>query len=139
MELDQASPAPSSGTHYMNFAEEVPFEKRAAEARRILQKHPDRVPVILQKHQRSTLMEIPTKKFLVPGTMLCGEFKYTVQKHINSTASMEPLRADQTIYLFVGNCAPKPGATLSEIYETHKADDGFLYIRYSAENTLGSW
>merc|ERR1712151_875049 len=116
--------------------ESVPFEKRAAEARRILAKYPERIPVICEKAARSNLPEIEKKKFLVPGTMLCGEFKYIVHKHINLVAE-ESLASDQTIYLFVNSTSPKTGALMSQIYEKFKADDGFLYITYSAENTLG--
>ena len=47
------------------------------------------------------------------------------------------MTAEQTIYLFVGNTSPKTGGLLSEIYEANKAEDGFLYMTYSAENTLG--
>mmetsp|Transcript_24833 Transcript_24833/g.45569 ORF Transcript_24833/g.45569 Transcript_24833/m.45569 type:complete len:150 (-) Transcript_24833:125-574(-) len=121
------------------FVETVPFEKRVAEANRIREKHPDRVPVICERAPRTHLMEIEKKKFLVPGTMLCGEFKYIVHKHINQVTMEQGngLRADQTIYLFCGNKTPKTGATMAEIYENYRADDGFLYIKYSAENTLG--
>mmetsp|Transcript_64336 Transcript_64336/g.140035 ORF Transcript_64336/g.140035 Transcript_64336/m.140035 type:complete len:127 (+) Transcript_64336:88-468(+) len=116
--------------------ESVPFEKRSAEARRILAKYPDRIPVICEKALRSDLPDIDKKKFLVPGTMLCGEFKYIIHKHINQSAS-SAIAADQTIYLFVGATSPKTGALMSEVYAQYKADDGFLYITYSAENTLG--
>ena len=56
-------------------AKESTFEKRSAEARRILAKYPDRIPVICEKHARSDLPDIEKKKFLVPDTMLCGQFK----------------------------------------------------------------
>mmetsp|Transcript_40189 Transcript_40189/g.110495 ORF Transcript_40189/g.110495 Transcript_40189/m.110495 type:complete len:138 (+) Transcript_40189:92-505(+) len=114
----------------------VPFEKRSAEAGRILAKYPDRIPVICEKAARSDLPDIEKKKFLVPGTMLCGEFKYIIHKHINQTASAT-IASDQTIYLFVNRASPKTGALMSEIYDQYKAEDGFLYITYSAENTLG--
>jgi|LauGreDrversion4_2_1035121.scaffolds.fasta_scaffold141343_1 GABA(A) receptor-associated protein len=60
------------------------FEKRCSESRRILSKYPDRVPVIVERNARAknSLPEIEKKKFLVPGTMLCGEFKYIIHKHI---------------------------------------------------------
>jgi len=117
--------------------QEVPFEKRSAEARRILAKYPDRIPVICEKAPRSDLPDIEKKKFLVPGTMLCGEFKYIIHKHINQSNSNQ-VASDQTIYLFVNNnTSPKTGALMSEIYDQYKADDSFLYISYSAENTLG--
>merc|ERR1719224_158926 len=102
--------------------ETVPFEKRSAEARRILTKYPDRIPVVCEKAARSDLPDIDKKKFLVPGTMLCGEFKYIIHKHINQTDS-GGIAADQTIYLFVNSSAPKTGSLMSEVYDQHKAQD----------------
>merc|ERR1719461_1012744 len=98
----------------------VPFEKRAAEAKRIIEKYPDRVPAICEKAAKSDLPEIDKKKFLVPGTMLCGEFKYVVYKHVNQALSAN-IASDQTIYLFVGGTSPKTGALLSEVYSQYKA------------------
>ena len=117
---------------------ETTFEKRSAEARRILAKYPDRIPVICEKAPRSDLPDIDKKKFLAPDTMLCGQFKYIIHKHINQCATAQNLiSADQTIYLFVRNKEPPTGALMSEVYDSYKADDGFLYITYCAENTLG--
>merc|ERR1719458_885215 len=118
------------------FQQGVPIETRCAEARRIAEKYPDRVPVICERAPRSDLPEIGKKKFLVPAGMLCGELKYIIQKHLKQTSGASA-PSDQTIYLFVGSTAPKTGALMSEIYEQHKGDDGFLYVQYSAENTLG--
>merc|ERR1719188_134697 len=114
----------------------VPFEHRRDEAKRILAKYADRIPVICEKAANSTLPDIDKKKFLVPGTMLCGEFKYIIHKHLSQNAGA-PLPSDQTIYLFVGSTSPKTGALMSEIFDQHKGEDGFLYVSYSAENTLG--
>ena len=114
----------------------IPFEKRTAESQRIRTKYPDRVPVICEKASRSDLPDMDKKKFLVPGTMLCGEFKYIVHKHLTQMGTTA-VASDQTIYLFVNRTSPKTGALMSEVYEQHKSDDGFLYIEYSAENTLG--
>lgn len=103
-------------------------------------KYPDRIPVICEKAAKASLPDIEKKKFLVPGTMLCGEFKYIIHKHINQSQNGggNQIAADQTIYLFCGkNTTPKAGALMFEIYEAHKNVDGFLYIQYSAENTLG--
>merc|ERR1719199_980861 len=94
----------------------VCFEKRVAEASRILGKYPDRIPVVCERAARSDLPDIDKKKFLVPGTMLLGEFKYIIHKHINQTSTLS-IASDQTIYLFVNNNSPKTGALMSEIYE----------------------
>lgn len=87
------------------------LEKRAAEAKRILTKYPDRIPVIVEKAVRSTLPEIDKKKFLVPGSMLCGEFKYIIHKHLTQqlAGTMDALSAEQTLYLFVRNTPPRTG------------------------------
>lgn len=116
--------------------ESVPFEKRCQESRRILEKYADRVPVICDRLKNSELPQIEKTKFLVPGVMVCHEFKYIIHKHINQRDAGER-HADQTIYLFVNNTAPKASALMSEIYEEKKSEDGFLYMTYSAENTLG--
>ncbi len=88
---------------------------------------------------KNTLPEIDKKKFLVPGTMLCGEFKYIIHKHITQSQGegTQAISSEQTIYLFVEQTSPKTSALMSEIYEQYKCEDGFLYITYSAENTLG--
>merc|ERR1711862_905837 len=77
--------------------EAAPFEKRSTEARKILSKFPDRVPVICEKASRSLLPDIDKKKFLVPGSMLCGEFKFIIHKHINQAAGAS-IMSDQTTY-----------------------------------------
>lgn len=72
--------------------------------------------------------------------MMVGEFKYIVHKHINQCSSINdkvPVTHEKTIYLFVNGSAPKAGSLMQELYEEHVSEDGFLYIEYSAENTLG--
>jgi hypothetical protein len=48
--------------------QDADFDKRATESRRILNKYPDRVPVIVDRNPRAknALPEIEKKKFLVP-------------------------------------------------------------------------
>jgi len=113
------------------------IEERQEEAKRIMKKYPERIPVIVERAPRSNLPEIEKKKFLVPCTMLAGEFKYIIHKHLKESGG-QALPADQTIYLFVNHASPKTGALMKEIYDQHKSDDGFLYLTYSAENTLGA-
>mmetsp|Transcript_65355 Transcript_65355/g.121833 ORF Transcript_65355/g.121833 Transcript_65355/m.121833 type:complete len:153 (-) Transcript_65355:65-523(-) len=124
------------GAEPNRFRDETPFEDRCQEAQRILSKHPDRVPIICAKAARSQLPEIAKNKFLVPGGMLCSEFKFIIFQLIQE-ASGEGMASDQTIYLFIGSTVPKSTALMSELYEQHKDSDGFLYMTFSAENTLG--
>ena len=86
-------------------------------------KYPDRVPLFCEKASNSDVPDIGRKKFLVPGTMTCGELKYVIHKQVNRL-KINLLTPDQTIYLFAGGSSPKTGARMSEIYANHRAEDG---------------
>jgi GABA(A) receptor-associated protein len=115
----------------------LPRHKLCEEARRMRARYPDRVPVLCERAPHSDLPDIARKKFAVPATMLCGEFKYIVHKQVALASG--GLAVDQTIYVFVGGTSPKSSATMADLYEQHGSDDGFLYVSFCAENTLGQF
>ncbi|XP_042946329.1 autophagy-related protein 8C-like isoform X1 [Carya illinoinensis] len=106
-------------------------ERRVAEAARIREKYPDRVPVIVEKAERSDIPDIDKKKYLVPADLTIGQFVYVVRKRIK-------LSAEKAIFVFVKNTLPPTASLMSAIYEENKDEDGFLYMTYSGENTFGS-
>jgi len=108
----------------------------AEDAAKIRQKYPDRVPIICMRSAYSDLPELSKNKFVVPGSMLCGEFKYIVHKQL-AEATAGPRSVSKTIYLFVNGITPKTSTPISELYDQFREDDGFLYITFGAENTLG--
>ncbi|KAG4973008.1 hypothetical protein JHK82_029942 [Glycine max] len=105
-------------------------EKRRAEAARIREKYPDRIPVIVEKAERSDIPSIDKKKYLVPADLTVGQFVYVIRKRIK-------LSAEKAIFIFVDNVLPPTGAIMSAIYDEKKDEDGFLYVTYSGENTFG--
>lgn len=42
------------------------------------------------------------------------------------------------IFVFVNNTLPPASSLMSQIYNDHKDEDGFLYVTYSGESTFGS-
>ncbi|KAK9031402.1 hypothetical protein V6N11_032784 [Hibiscus sabdariffa] len=114
-----------------SFKLEHPLEMRKAEAGRIREKYPDRIPVIVEKAERSDIPDIDKKKYLVPADLTVGQFVYVVRKRIK-------LSAEKAIFVFVKNTLPPTAALMSAIYEENKDEDGFLYLTYSGENTFGS-
>ncbi|KAK4770378.1 hypothetical protein SAY87_030910 [Trapa incisa] len=112
------------------FKQEHDLEKRRAEAARIREKYPDRIPVIVEKAERSDIPNIDKKKYLVPADLTVGQFVYVIRKRIK-------LSAEKAIFIFVDNVLPPTGAIMSAIYEEKKDEDGFLYVTYSGENTFG--
>ncbi|XP_028751798.1 autophagy-related protein 8f-like isoform X2 [Neltuma alba] len=113
------------------FKQEHDLEKRRTEAARIREKYPDRIPVIVEKAERSDIPSIDKKKYLVPADLTVGQFVYVIRKRIK-------LSAEKAIFIFVDNVLPPTGAIMSAIYEEKKDEDGFLYVTYSGENTFGN-
>ncbi|CAE7711427.1 ATG8 [Symbiodinium pilosum] len=109
------------------------------EARKILEKHPDRIPIICERSAFSTLPQISKSKFAVPGGMRAGEFKYLVQKEIKRAVPEEVAgpQPEQTIYIFINGATPRCSTSMAELYEQHRREDGFLCVKYCAEQTLG--
>jgi GABA(A) receptor-associated protein len=108
------------------------FTIRSIEAQRIMKKYPNRIPVICERAMNSDVPNIDKKKYLVPSDLTIGQFVFVIRKRIK----LHPAKA---IFLFVGDsCIIPPTAQLmSIVYDEHKDKDGYLYIRYSGENTFG--
>ncbi|CAN6460563.1 unnamed protein product [Victoria cruziana] len=106
------------------------LERRQTESARIREKYPERIPVIVEKADRTDIPDIDKKKYLVPADLTVGQLVYVIRKRIK-------LSPEKAIFIFVKNVLPPTGAVMSTIYEEHKDEDGFLYMTYSGENTFG--
>jgi len=110
------------------------IDKRCKEAQRVLAKFPGRVPVICEKATHSNLKEVFTKKFLVPNSMRWGEVVGIIHKHAHEKGVI-PL--GKTLFLSVehrqwlSGTEPNTDTMMQELYGRCKAEDGFLYIKYS--------
>lgn len=47
------------------------------------------------------------------------------------------LQSIDAIYLFVDGKLKQSHQSMSQLYEEHQDEDGFLYIKYSGEKTFG--
>ena len=113
------------------FKERHPFEQRCNEAKRIRAKYPDRIPIIVEMAERSSLPPLDKCKYLVPANLTIGQFVYIIRKRIRLTP-------EQAIFIFVDDKLPSTAHVCSDVYEEHKDPDGFLYCSLSAENTFGA-
>jgi GABA(A) receptor-associated protein len=113
------------------YKESVPFPQRYAEAQRIRDKFPGRVPAIVERGNRSDVPLIDKKKFLVPSDLTIGQFIYVVRKRLN-------LPPEKALFLFVNNTLPTTGTLMRELYAQYMSEDGFLYCAYSGESAFGS-
>lgn len=64
------------------YKEENTFDKRRAEGEKIRRKYPDRIPVIVEKAQKSRLRDLDKKKYLVPSELTIGQFYFLIRKRL---------------------------------------------------------
>jgi GABA(A) receptor-associated protein len=107
------------------------LEERMAEATRIMVRHPDRIPVLVQKDNKSDVPDIDKYKFLVPRDLTMGQFVYVIRKRLKN------FTAEKALFIFVNNSLPATNTLVSAVYDKHKSSDGFLRMVYSTENTFG--
>ena len=112
------------------FKENMDYESRKPESGRILEKYPDRIPIIVEKESKSDVMDIDKKKYLVPKDLTMGQFIFVIRKRIK-------LPPEKAIYMFINNTLHPTATFMSSLYEDHKDEDGFLYLTYSGENYFG--
>ena len=115
----------------MSFKERYSFEKRKKESSRIMNKYKSRFPVICEGAIQGEFNEIK-KKYLVPSDLKVGHFFFLIRKKLAINDSSIAL-----FFFLENDIIPCPSSMFIEIYDNNKNDDGFLYMRYSGENTLG--
>nr|XP_032816523.1 gamma-aminobutyric acid receptor-associated protein-like 2 isoform X1 [Petromyzon marinus] len=107
-----------------------PQEHRRAESNKIRNKYPDRVPVVVEKVPGSQIGDIDKRKYLVPADITVAQFMWIIRKRVQ-------LPSDKAIFLFIDKTVPQSSASIGQLYEDQKDEDGFLYVAYSGENTFG--
>ena len=131
-----AAPAATAAAHveYVRFKERTTQEQRSQESARMLARHPDRIPVIIERARRcETLPQIEKSKFLVPLETTFGQLCHMIRKRIK----LEPHVA---LFVFAGdNVMPSTGEPMTAVFEKHHDKDGFLYCTYQSENVFGTF
>jgi len=123
----------SLSTSSSAFKREHQFEKRKAEAQRIRAKFTERVPVIVERDERSDIEPIDKIKYLVPQELHWGQFITVIRKRIR-------LNPEKGLFVFASNVMlNSTEATMGQVYEEHRDEDGFLYVTYAGENTFGGF
>ena len=110
--------------------EKFTLEERISESSKIMSRHTDRVPIVVEAKKNSNLQDLDKHKYLVPKEMTIGQFLYVIRKRLK-------LKPDQAIFVFVDNKMPSTSELITTLYERSKNEDGFMYILYSGENTFG--
>lgn len=114
----------------LSFKEITSFEKRVSESSRIRAKFPDRAPMIIERAPGAHVPLIDKNKFLVPLDLTFGQLLYIIRRRLI-------LPPEQALFVFCGKLLPSTATLIREVYNRHKDSDGFVYLRYTGENTYG--
>jgi GABA(A) receptor-associated protein len=106
------------------------IDQRKHESKRIIEKYPDRLPIIVEVRKNDSIPPLDKQKYLVPSDLTIGQFIYVIRKRIR----LDPHKA---LYLFFNNTLLPTSAPIGKIYDEHKDPDGFLYSIISCEDSFG--
>tara|TARA_B100000900_G_C20237610_1_gene576531 strand:+ start:148 stop:510 length:363 start_codon:yes stop_codon:yes gene_type:complete len=115
-----------------NFKNKHTFDKRKSESKRILERYPDRYPIIVEKDSNcKVLPDIDKNKYLVPQDLTIGQFSYVIRKRLK-------IKEETAIFLFHEQTLPPTSEMLQTFLKDKQEPDGFYYFTYSGENAFGS-
>mmetsp|Transcript_31506 Transcript_31506/g.66930 ORF Transcript_31506/g.66930 Transcript_31506/m.66930 type:complete len:361 (-) Transcript_31506:266-1348(-) len=111
------------------------YEKHCTQVARMRDK--GRVPVILLP--RGQLPYVPENRLALRGRMQLWELRHRLQESLTSEGAASRMECSEVLYLLVkDDKAVKMMDELEDLWEKYKDEtDGWLYIYYAAEATLG--
>ena len=108
------------------------LDNRKSQYRKVMENHPDSVPVILERAKGCTIIKTIKTKYILSKELTMAE----LVKIIRERLELSPERA---IFLLVnGERSLTMTEELGSIYDKFKdKNDGFLYMTYSDEMVYG--
>lgn len=107
--------------------------ERIKKSQVILEKYPDRVPVIIQPSKTDRdLYPIDKSKYITPRDLTLMQLQQIIRKRIR-------FPPEKALFMFVNNKLYPITSLVGNIYDENKDSDGFLYVTYCQENTFGSF
>ena len=108
------------------------IEEHKAEAIKLRNKHPDRIPVIVDRARKDD-PQLDKHKYLVPSDLTMGQFIMIIRKRLK-----EQLPPEKALFWFSDQNTMVPLSFLmSQIYKQYAGESQFLVLRYSTETTFG--
>jgi GABA(A) receptor-associated protein len=127
--------------------EDKTFEQKKYYSNNLLYKYPDRIPLIIEKNENIILENY---KYLLPKNINMSQFISIIRTKMN-------IASKQALFTFVKSSSTESynsskesynsstesyvlipmNESIENIYNIHKNEDGFLYIKFGIENTFG--
>ncbi len=107
------------------------YLERLKKSQVILEKYPDRVPLIVQPSKNDRVdYPIDKSKYITPRDLTLMQLQQIIRKRIR-------FPPEKALFMFINNRIHPITSAIGSIYDEHKDSDGFLYVTYCQENTFG--
>jgi len=103
-------------------------EQRLKEFKRIISKHPDRIPIVIDIEGPGLILD--KRKYLAETGMFMVYFQHTIRQRLK-------VGPNESLFFFYENRIPNPTQTLGQIYKEAPTEDGFMVLTVAKENTFG--
>ena len=105
------------------------IEQRKKEFKKINEKYPERIPIVVDIENGKELF-LKRRKFLVERDMIFINFVHIVRK-------MLKVSPNESLFFLYEGIIPPQTHTLGQIYGERKSEDGFMVLTVAKENTFG--
>jgi len=116
----------------LSFKQTKDFLTRKEESAAIRAKFPGKIPVIVERYKKEKyLPAIDRVKFLVPQNLTMSQLAGLIRNRLFLSSS-------QAFFMFVdGRVMASLSASVEELYNKHRHEDGFMYITYASQEVFG--
>jgi GABA(A) receptor-associated protein len=121
----------------MSYKNSKSLEQRIEESNKIISRHPNYIPVIIESSDPEIIKSLKKRKFLCPKEVSSSYLMCSIRNNLK-------LESSKALFLFYNNVLVSGQQIMGDLYEHYKIknnitvnDDLFFYVTLTCENTFG--
>jgi len=121
----------------MSYKNSKSLEQRIEESNKIISRHPNYIPVIIESSDSEIIKSLKKRKFLCPKEVSSSYLMCSIRNNLK-------LESSKALFLFYNNVLVSGQQIMGDLYEHYKIknnitvnDDLFFYVTLTCENTFG--
>ncbi|CAD5224270.1 unnamed protein product [Bursaphelenchus okinawaensis] len=113
-----------------SYQAQLRFCCRRSESALLAEKHPNKVALIIERFKsEKNLKPLDKKHFLLPPEATVAQLKHVIGIRVSAK--------NNSVFLLIQNEIPDATKTIRELARRHRSPDGFLYVKFSSEDSMG--